>query len=109
MRVLLERFERPEGFDLTAHLAERGESPKNIRIRIRFARRVYRWARGGIPAKIEEETDDGSGIVVTFYFENMEYIASWLVRYGLQVTVLEPATLKKALKEKSLANVEANA
>lgn len=108
MRVLLEKFERPEGFDLATHLAERGESPKNVRVRIRFADRVYRWARGGIPAKIEEEVTEGSDVTVTFYFENMDYIANWLMRYGLQATVLEPASLREAIAEQARSIAKAN-
>lgn len=103
MRVLLEGFERPEGFDLAAHLAERGESPKNISIQIRFSKSVYRWARGGIPAKIEDEVEEGDSVLVSFSFENMEYIATWLMRYAIQAEVLHPEALRLAIKKKAEA------
>ena len=101
MRILLESFERPEGFDLARHLADRGESPQNISIRIRFSNDVYRWARGSIPAVIENETEAGGKTTVLFAFENLSYIANWLMRYGTQAEVLEPAELRKAVRKRA--------
>jgi predicted DNA-binding transcriptional regulator YafY len=101
MRILMERFEPPAGFDLERHLAERGESPKNERIRIRFDRRIYRWARIGIPAKIEEETEDEGVTTVVFLFENLDYLAGWLIRYGAMAEVLEPAALIDRLRHRA--------
>ena len=100
MRVLLEGFERPEGFDLAKHLAERGESPQNVPMQIRFSNQVYQWARGGIPAKIEEEQDDGAWTTVRFSFENVEYVANWLVRYATQAEVLDPPALRDAVRRR---------
>ena len=62
MFVLSERFAPPEGFDLEEHLKERGESPANVRIVIRFAAQVYQWARPSIPAEIEEERPRGEHV-----------------------------------------------
>ena len=101
MRILLEGFERPEGFDLAQHLAERGESPKNIEIRIRFSKDIYRWARGGIPAKIEEEKEDGDWVEVTFSFENLDYIANWIMRYITKAEILHPPALCDAVKRRA--------
>ena len=105
MRVLMERFERPEGFDLEKHLDERGTSTQNIEITIRFEKRTYQWARSSIPAKIDLEVEEEEHIRVTFSFENEEYIANWLLRYGTQAKVVAPDSLCKAVayKAKSLA------
>ena len=105
LRVLLERFERPEGFDLAEHLAARGESPRNIPVTIRFDRQLYRWARSSVPAVIDEETTDEDQVTVRFEFENMEYIANWLLRYGTQAEALEPAALRKLVNAKAQAIV----
>ena len=102
MRVLTDRFERPGGFDLAAYLEERGASPHNVRIVVRFAPQAYRWARRGIPAKIEEERERPDGIEVTFYFENLDYVARWLLRYGMQAHVLEPDELKAKMREQAI-------
>lgn len=102
MKMLSERFERPQGFDLTAYLEERGASPHNVRITVRFTSQAYRWARRGIPAKVEEEREREGEIDVTFYFENLDYVARWLLRYGLQARVLEPVALKEKMREQAL-------
>ena len=102
LRVLLEKFERPEGFDLATHLAERGESPKNIPVAIRFEKQMYRWARSGVPAVIDEEIQEDETVVVKFVFENMEYIAKWLLRYGSTAEVLEPAQLKHIIRDMAM-------
>ncbi len=97
MHVLSERFEVPPGFDLAEYLKERGASPNNLRIRLHFAAQVYRWARRSIPAELEEEREVEGGFDVTFYFENLDYVARWLIRFGRQVRVLEPDELKELI------------
>jgi predicted DNA-binding transcriptional regulator YafY len=103
MHVLSERFELPPGFDLAEYLKERGTSPNNQRIRLRFSSQAYSWARRSIPAEIEEEQETAGGVEVTFYFENLDYVARWLMRFGRQVRVLEPP----ALREHIMAEVRA--
>ncbi len=103
MHVLMERFEKPEGFDLAKHLEERGMGASNHRIRIRFSKRVFSRARQAIPAKIEEQVEHDDGHDVVFYFENLDYIADWLLRYGTEAVALEPDYLKDSLRQ----NVEA--
>lgn len=99
LRVLNERFVPPPDFDLSEHLKERGESLANKRIRVRFTPRIYRWARRGIPAQIEEERETSKWVEVTFYFENIEYLSRWLLRFGDQALVMEPDSLKKEICE----------
>ena len=101
MFVLSERFTPPEGFDLEEHLKERGESPQNVRIVIRFGPQIYRWARQSIPAEIEEERQRENAVDVTFYFENLSYVARWLLRFGTQAQVLEPAELRERVREEA--------
>ena len=99
----LEWFEAPEDFDLQEYLDEREDSPSNRRIRLRFTAREYQWARRGIPAQIEEEreTDDGD-VEVTFYFENLDYVAQWLLRYGTRAEVIEPDDLRERVRAKAM-------
>ncbi len=102
MYVSSERFERPPGFDLAAYLEEQGAGPEQ-RIVLRFSRQAFAWARRSIPARIEEEQSDEQGVTVTFYFENLDYLAHWLLRYGTQARVLEPAALRERLRRLALA------
>jgi predicted DNA-binding transcriptional regulator YafY len=103
MRVLNESFEPPEGFSLEEHLRERGASPNNERIVIRFAPQAYRWARPGIPAQIQEERGTPEGTEVTFYFENLDYLSGWLLRFGTLARVLEPEALQERLRQEGTA------
>lgn len=102
MRVLMDTFRPPEGFELQAYLAEKGSSPRGERIRLRFTPAAYRWAKRTIPAEIEEEMEAGEAVEVTFYFENLDYLARWLLRYGAEVEALEPAALREKLRERAL-------
>jgi len=106
MHVLSERFELPPGFDLPEYLRERGASPNNRRIRLRFATQIYSWARRSIPAELEEEREVPGGVEVTFYFENLDYVARWLMRFGRQVRVMEPDELKERILSETRAVAE---
>lgn len=103
MHVLWESFDAPDGFDLAEHLKERGENPNNQRIRIWFSGGVYRWARRSIPAEIEQDEEQEDGGVITFYFENLDYVTRWLMRFGMQARVLEPEALRDRVRDFALA------
>ncbi len=106
MHVGMGRFEKPEGFELNNYLEERRDSTGQ-RIVLRFDAQEYRWARRGIPAKIEveRELEDGSK-EVTFYFENLPYVARWLLRYGTRAEVVEPDLLKEEIRHLALSLAE---
>ena len=93
MFVLTERFERPEAFDLQSYLEQEGRRSDPIAIRLSFSAAVFPRVRSGIPARIEEEEARGDRIEIRFTFENLEYLAGWLLRFGADVRVLEPKTL----------------
>ncbi len=99
MKVLTEQFEVPSGFDLRDHLEERGQSMDNHRIVVRFEPRAYRWARRSIPAAVEEEREVGDRVEATFYFENLEFVARWLLRYGGNAEVIDPPQLRKKVSD----------
>lgn len=97
LRTLMDTFERPPDFDLDTYLRERGTTPETQRITLRFSERMYERARRAIPAEIIDRESDGGAVAVSFLFENLEYLADWLLRYGTEVEVLEPAELRDAL------------
>ena len=74
---------------------------------IRFTPQSYRWAKRAIPADVESERalDDGR-TEVTFYFENPEYVAKWVLRYGTDAEVLEPEVLRQKVRAQALAVAE---
>jgi predicted DNA-binding transcriptional regulator YafY len=96
MFVLSERFERPEGFDLQQHLASEGVSTATTEICLIFEKSVFSSARTTIPARIESEEDVGGRVKVRFRFDNLPYLTSWLMRFGVDVEVVTPEALRKA-------------
>jgi predicted DNA-binding transcriptional regulator YafY len=38
---------------------------------------------------------------VAFYFENLEYLAQWLLGFGTQAEVIEPAALRDSIRKKA--------
>jgi len=101
LHVLSERFEKPEGFDLVAHLEAEGVRPSQKRIELEFTQAVWPRARVGIPARIDEETHGNEGVRVIFRFDNLDYVAGWLLRFGADVRVLAPADLQKLVWERA--------
>jgi predicted DNA-binding transcriptional regulator YafY len=103
MRVMTDVFSRPDGFDLSAYLHERGSNLRGEKTRLAFSKKAYPWARKSIPAEIEEMSETSESVEVTFFFENMDYLARWLTRYGTDVTVIEPDTLRSLVHERARA------
>ncbi|MFN3596137.1 MAG: helix-turn-helix transcriptional regulator [Rubricoccaceae bacterium] len=102
LRTRFETFEPPPGFDLREFLRERGASPRNVPMRVRFNNRAWRWARAQMPADATHEAPDGEHhTVVAFEFENVEYVARWLLRYGTDAEALEPKALRDEVARKA--------
>jgi predicted DNA-binding transcriptional regulator YafY len=101
MRVMTDTFRRPDDFDLQAYIREKASNPQNERIVLRFNHRAYRWAKRSIPAEVEALKEADDAVEVTFYFENLDYLARWLLRYGTDVAVLEPAELRDNLRQRA--------
>ena len=107
LRTRFDRFEPPAGFDLKEHLRERGTSPTNVRMTVRFRNRAWRWARRQVPADVEQELrEEGGWTRVTFEFENLPYVAKWLLRYGTDAEVVEPTALRDEVAEQARAVAE---
>lgn len=107
LRTRFDTFELPDGFDLKEHLRERGESPDNVRVTVRFRNRAWRWARRQVPADVEQELPVGDDQTeVTFEFENLTYVARWLLRYGTDAEVVAPAALRDRVREQARSVAE---
>lgn len=102
MFVLSEKFERPKGFDLARYLEEDGRRPTFETIVLDFSEQAYARARTSIPAKIDLEEKKNARVQVTFQFDNLGYLTSWLLRFGNAVKVAEPKSLKMAHKKAAL-------
>ncbi|NNE69454.1 MAG: YafY family transcriptional regulator [Rhodothermales bacterium] len=108
MHVLAEGFTRPEGFDLVRHLEARGVRQSSTEIVLQFSPEVYRRAKQGIPARLDEETVTVDAATATFRFDNLEYVAAWLIRFGTEVNVVKPPELRQALADLAMRVADAN-
>lgn len=99
--VLTERFDVVEGFDLPAFLVKSGMDASSWKISLHIDADTLRRARVELPARIDEETVSEDGTLVTFRFDNLDYLAAWLMRFGAGVRVVEPPELQE--KHKALA------
>lgn len=106
MFVLSEKFERPKGFDLAGYLEEDGRRPTFETIVLDFSEQAYARARTSIPAKIDLEEKKDARVQVAFQFDNLDYLTSWLLRFGNAVKVVEPNSLKMAHKNAALKIAE---
>ena len=97
LHVLKERFDAPKGFNLKEYVRRQDSRREGAQIVIRFSARVYRRARRSIPAEIESEIQDGDFMDVTFYFDNLAYLANYLLRFGHHVQALAPEALRKRI------------
>ena len=108
LRTRFDTFELPDGFDLKEHLRERGTRPENVRMTVRFRNRAWRWARRSVPADVEQEMPAGEGWTeVTFEFENVRYVAKWLLRYGTDALAVGPEALCDEVASQARAVAEA--
>ncbi|WP_412061537.1 helix-turn-helix transcriptional regulator [Rubrivirga sp. IMCC45206] len=106
LRTRFDRFEPPAGFDLKEHLRERGTRPENVRMTVRFRNRAWRWARRAVPADVLQELERDGWTEVTFEFENVAYVAKWLLRYGTDAEVVSPDDLRDQVVSQARAVAE---
>ncbi len=92
-------FVRKEGFDLDAYLqralgVHHGEEP--VRVRVRFKPYQARWIRERTyhASQQIEELPDGA-LIITLHVAGMAEVQRWLMAYGSEAEVLEPAGLRE--------------
>ncbi len=101
MHVTMQRFQPPEAFDLEKYLREGFGARDQREIKIYFDAETYPHARRTVPASILDEQPRDEGAVITFNFDNLAYVARWLMRFGTKARVLEPPELRAAVKEEA--------
>lgn len=100
-----ESFERPEGYSLGGRL--RGSfgvfgvgREKVFRVRLRFdgfAAQLVREREWHPSQKIEEDLE--GGLVLELKLSSLEEVERWVLSWGSHVEVLQPARLRKRLRE----------
>ena len=97
MYVTMQRFKSPPGFDLKSFVQDAFGAEDEKTVRVFFDKESYGHARRTIPARTRSEESVNGGFVVSFGFDNLPYIARWLLRFGTRARVLEPTELREAV------------
>ncbi len=98
-----ESYEVERGFDFRAYMADafaiqKGE--KTVRVAIRFAPRQARWIRERRwhrSARVQEGLD--GSLVLQLRIAETSEIRRWVLQFGSEAEVLEPASLRRAVAE----------
>ncbi len=106
---LMQRFTPPKGFSVEQYHKDKALHPLRERVKIRFDKAVYRNARRYIPARINDEYESGDNVEVSFYFENMPFLARTMLRYGKDMQILEPESLRSLVHDEALVVAECHA
>jgi predicted DNA-binding transcriptional regulator YafY len=97
------RFQRPEDFDLDQHLAGsfgiyHGDGDASICVRVRFSPAVARYvgeSQWHASQRLTMERD--AGLLAEFHLDETEEIKRWIMSFGQQAVVLEPAKLRQEI------------
>ncbi len=99
--LLAETFPPRPDFSLAKHLAETVASDQSIPVRVWFSRRVLDRARRESFAGLVEERSAGEGSEFSLMTFSLEWMASWLLSFGLEAEALEPPKLRTLVRTKA--------
>jgi predicted DNA-binding transcriptional regulator YafY len=106
--VLRTRFTMPVGFDAQEYLKDawgivRGEL---VAVKVIFAKSVARYIEERLwhPSREVRQLDDG-GVEITLRVADTVEVRRWILGYGAQAEVVEPASLREALRAEAEAMV----
>lgn len=99
LRELGETFEGHAGFSLEAHLARCRAAEGTETVEVRVHSSVGDRFRRAWAGSIDAEEWEGEWIRIRFRAEPVEWLAGWLVGFGLQLEVLGPALLLTRVRQ----------
>jgi len=98
-----QRFQRPEDFDLQKHLAKsfgvfHGDG--EVHVKVRFLPAVARYVEESTwhPSQKLSKHRDGS-VIAEFTLDGTEELKRWVMSFGQNAVVIEPANLQKQIRE----------
>ncbi len=98
LTVLAETFSRPADFQLATG---RTLGDRALVVRVLFTPAVARWVREARQFFTVDETDTPAGLLVTLQVREEGDVVAWLLGWGTQVRVIEPATLRERLAQEA--------
>ncbi len=95
----------PKSFTRPKHFRAGRAQPddRRLTVRVRFSMGVARFAQEARPYYWVSDHADSDGLHMTLRVRGVEDLVGWLLSWGDQVQVLEPAALQTRLREAALA------
>ncbi|HET7535408.1 MAG TPA: YafY family protein [Candidatus Didemnitutus sp.] len=94
-------FAPREDFSLAKHMADSGERHQTVPVRVWFAKRAQdRAKRESYATLIEGHVRDG-GAEFELYAWSLEWMARWLLSFGDRAEAVEPAELRRLVREEA--------
>lgn len=107
------RLERMEDLDVLSvpvqHTARPEIGPpgqRDLVVRVLVAPAAMRWVRENRLYYLEHEQETADGFVLTLHVRHEDDVLQWLLGWGAQVRVLEPASLRERIAAEAKAIVE---
>ncbi len=98
VQILNELYEQNKEIDAEALIFNSNESGQTVKVLV--DKESDRAFRANLPTKIvKSEVVKNKKIKVTFKFENLDYINTWLLQFGDRVEILSPDSLISKRKE----------
>lgn len=106
MRLTAQQFERPDDYAIT-HEANRNDRP--LVIKLLFSEDVQPWIMEDSFFYIHEREPHPDGVLVTLRARHIDEVVQWVLGWGRNVRVLEPADLRQRLRDEAHAILQNHA
>ncbi len=98
LTILSQTFERPTQFELVQNNFD-----LPVTVRARFRPDIAHWAREEQPFYLVSEDAQPDGVLMTFQTRREDDLFQWLLGWGANVQVLEPASLRAHIQQTAQA------
>lgn len=92
-----EIFQVRAGFQLSDYLEQMRDARDGVKVRVRFSEASAARARREWSLGVVQEETVAAGSVLTLSAGELEWFVGWLLSFGTEATVLEPAELREKL------------
>jgi len=94
-------FAPREGFSLAKHMEESTARGESLPVRVWFAKRAQERARRESHATLIEGATREDGAEFSLYTWSLEWLARWLLSFGVDAEAIAPAKLRKLVRQEA--------